>query len=213
VKTIDYPDLSFEIALWSQGANIVVGIDEAGRGALAGPVAAAAVVLPPNSKFRHQLEGVRDSKMMTPGLREYWAVHIREVSLCNAVGFASHQEIDEFGIVPATRLAIHRAIDQLTVSPQYLLLDFIKLPECSTPQICLVKGDARCLSIASASILAKTTRDEVMRELDLLYPSYGFAKHKGYGTVSHRQALSRLGACPIHRHTFRYKIIQSTNTS
>jgi len=205
MKTLDPPDLAFETALWLAGAQVIAGIDEAGRGALAGPVAAAVLVLPFNLELRNQLQGVRDSKMMTPALREHWAVQIREKALCYGVGFASHQEIDEIGIVPATRLAIQRGLSQLSVSPQYLLLDYINLPECSTPQISLVKGDSRCLSIAAASILAKTTRDEIMRKLDPLYPGYGFARHKGYGTLSHRQALSELGRSPVHRRTFRYK--------
>lgn len=199
------PDFAFETALWSAGLQIVAGIDEAGRGALAGPVAAAAIVLPSNLESCQSLIGIRDSKQLNPSKREYWAIRLREKSTGYGVGFASHDEIDVMGIVPATRLAIYRAVSGLSISPQHLLVDFIALPELPIPQTCLVKGDARCMSIAAASILAKTARDEHMRKADLIYPGYGFAKHKGYGTMAHRQALVELGPSPIHRCTFRFK--------
>ncbi len=198
------PDYSFEAALWSAGLHILAGIDEAGRGALAGPVSAAAIVLPSNLELRNNFIGVRDSKQLNPSKREYWAIRLREEASGFGVGFASHDEIDILGIVPATRLAIQRALSGLPFSPQHLLVDFITLPEIPIPQTCLVKGDARCMSIAAASILAKTARDEHMRELDLIYPGYGFARHKGYGTAAHRQALTNLGPCPIHRRTFQF---------
>lgn len=197
------PDLSFESALWASGCLRVAGIDEAGRGALAGPVAAAAVILPPDPALASRLEGVRDSKQMTPAERETCAVRIRQAALAWGVGLASAQEIDALGILPATLLAAQRALLALADPPQHLLLDFIRLPAVPLPQTPLIKGDARSLSIAAASILAKTARDRLLCELDALYPAYGFAAHKGYGTRRHRHALERLGPCEIHRRSFR----------
>jgi ribonuclease HII len=197
-----HPDLSFEKALWSTNIQFIAGIDEAGRGALAGDVAAAAVIFPINPTLLQILSGVRDSKQMTPAQRERWAGEIKREALGWGVGFASCVEIDTLGIAPATRLAIRRALDALSVSPQHLLVDYIKLPECAIPQTPLVKGDARCLSIAAASVLAKTARDDLMRRYELQFPGYGFARHKGYGTVSHRTAIEQMGACPLHRHSF-----------
>jgi len=205
------PDLSFELPLWSAGLELVAGLDEAGRGALAGPVTAAAVILPAIPEILPALSGVRDSKQMTPSQRQVWAERLHCQALCYAVGFASHQEIDICGIVPATRLAMQRAISQLPFSPQHLLLDFLDLPDLSIPQTSLVKGDARCLSIAAASVLAKTARDELMCQLDAQYPGYGFAVHKGYGTLAHRRALQALGPSLIHRSTFHLKNPQSPN--
>jgi ribonuclease HII len=199
------PDLSFERPLWSAGLELVAGLDEAGRGALAGPVAAAAVILPARPEILPVLHGVRDSKQMTPAQRRFWAERLHAQALCYAVGFASHAEIDVCGILPATRLAMQRALSQLSAVPQHLLLDFLDLPGLSLPQTCLVKGDARSLSIAAASILAKTARDELMCQLDMEYPGYGFAIHKGYGTLAHRQALQALGPCQVHRSTFHLK--------
>jgi ribonuclease HII len=198
------PDLSFEMALWGAGVWRVAGIDEAGRGALAGPVSAAAIILPAQPALQAALSGVRDSKQMTPAARDYWAERLRQSALSFGVGFASAQEIDEIGIVPATRLAVQRALEQLELEPGHLLVDFLALPEISLPQTALVKGDARSLSIASASVLAKTARDALMRQLDEQYPGYGLAKHKGYGTQMHRQALERLGLSPIHRRSFKF---------
>jgi ribonuclease HII len=199
------PDLSFEQALWSQGVQRIAGIDEAGRGALAGPVAAGVVVLPERDGLIAQLRGVRDSKQMTPGQRAKWADELRLIALTWGVGLASAQEIDEFGIVPATRLAAQRALRQLTFRPQHLLLDFLQLPEVTLPQTPLVKGDERSLSIAAASILAKTFRDGLLCEYNRQYPGYGFAVHKGYGTAAHRLAMQRLGLTPIHRRSFHWK--------
>jgi ribonuclease HII len=198
------PDLSFETDLWNSGLLYVAGVDEAGRGALAGPVAAAAIILPPDQRIRSFLAGVRDSKQMTPAQRQYWAVRLKDLALAEAVGFASHLEIDALGILPATRLAVQRALQALPIAPQHLLVDYLHLPGEPLPQTPLVKGDARCLSIAAASILAKTSRDELMRQLDAQYPGYGFAIHKGYGTLAHRQALKRLGLSPVHRTSFRF---------
>jgi ribonuclease HII len=196
------PDLSFEAELWREGCTCVAGIDEAGRGALAGPVAAAAVILPPRVELAAALEGVRDSKEMTPDARQFWAKRIRRVARAWAVGFASNLEIDALGIVPATRLAIQRALDLLSEAPEHLLVDYLDLPDCCLVQTPLVKGDARSLSIAAASVLAKTSRDAFLRQLEWVYPGYGLAGHKGYGTLAHRQAIQRLGPSPIHRLTF-----------
>jgi ribonuclease HII len=196
------PDLSFELALWEAGLTAVAGIDEAGRGALAGPVSAAAVILPPDRAIVSCLKGVHDSKQLTPEQRET----AREIILIRAaawgVGFATSEEIDQIGILPATRLAACRALESLSISPTHLLLDYLFLPDIQTPQTALIKGDCRSLSIAAASILAKTARDAVLRELDLTIPGYGFAAHKGYGTRAHRDALKRLGVSRVHRQSF-----------
>jgi len=197
------PDFSFEIDIWADGIRWVAGIDEVGRGALAGPVVASALIFPPDACLLSELRGVHDSKQMTPTQRELWAVQITRVAFTFAVGFASPVEIDEIGIVPATQLAMLRAIKLLRVEPEYLLVDYLELPNCEIPQKQLIKGDARSLSIASASILAKTVRDQYMRYLDNIFPDYGFAANKGYGTFKHREALARLGYCSLHRKTFK----------
>jgi ribonuclease HII len=196
------PDLSFELALWEAGIMTVAGIDEAGRGALAGPVAAGAVILPPELEIAGWLKGVRDSKQVTPFQREIAREKILQYAAAWGVGFASAEEIDQMGILPATRLAACRALEALTTPPLHLLLDYLFLPDIATPQTSLIKGDCRSLSIAAASILAKTSRDALMQELDLTYPGYGFATHKGYGTLAHRVALRSLGASPVHRISF-----------
>ena len=201
------PDTSFETDLWNSGLQHIAGLDEAGRGALAGPVAVGAVILP-NDKMllSSTLSGARDSKQMTPLERDSLVPKIRASALAWAVGFATAEEIDMQGIVRATRLAALRALHQFTITPQYLLTDFrLELPQLEIPQTSLIKGDARCLSIACASILAKTERDALMCELDSQYPDYGLAKHKGYGTQAHRSAMMRLGLSPIHRRSFKLK--------
>jgi ribonuclease HII len=197
------PDLSFEEQHWKQGVYSVAGIDEAGRGALAGPVAAASIILAPDISLLERLHGVRDSKQMTPLAREHWASCLKEVALAWGVGFASCEEIDTLGIAPATRLAILRSLQQLALQPEHLLIDYLALPEVVIPQTSLVKGDARSLSIAAASVLAKTSRDALCCDLDAQFPGYGFAKHKGYGTADHLAALERLGASPVHRRSFK----------
>jgi len=201
------PDIFFETQLWQSGLKYIAGLDEAGRGALAGPVSVGAVILPNNKTLLSAtLSGARDSKQMTPRARERLAINIKEVALNWGVGFASADEIDTQGIVRATRLAAIRALHQFSLSPQYLLTDFrLELPQLEISQTALVKGDAHCLSIACASILAKTERDALMRELDLLYPKYGLGKHKGYGTQAHRSVLKRLGLSDVHRRSFRVK--------
>ena len=201
------PTTFFESELWNSGLQYIAGLDEAGRGALAGPVSVGAVILPNDpTLLASTLSGARDSKQMTPRKRESLAPRIREVALTWAVGFATAEEIDMQGIVRATRLAAIRALHQFDISPQYLLTDFrLDLPQLDISQTSLVKGDAHCLSIACASILAKTERDALMRELDERYPGYGLGKHKGYGTQAHRSAMKRLGSSEIHRKTFRVK--------
>ena len=185
----------------------VAGMDEAGRGALAGPVAVGAVILPDDpTLLTRTLSGLRDSKQMTPRERETLAPRIQEVARSWSVGFASAEEIDSHGIVCATRLGALRALNGLSISPQYLLTDFrLELPQLEVSQTAIVKGDALCLSIAAASVLAKTARDALMRELDAHYQGYGLGKHKGYGTQAHRSALERLGSSLIHRKSFQYK--------
>jgi ribonuclease HII len=203
IKPPDYPTLSFEDQFWQGGLTRVAGIDEAGRGALAGPVCAAAVILPPDPGIARTLTGVRDSKLMAPPEREAWAPRIREAALAWGVGFASAEEIDALGIVPATKRAATRALE--TLSPDALLTDFLVFPEIDLPQTALVKGDRLSLSVSAASVLAKTARDALMRELDGQYPGFGFARHKGYGTQFHRLALARLGPSPVHRRSFAFK--------
>jgi ribonuclease HII len=207
------PSLKIERRLWKGGCNLVAGLDEAGRGALAGPIAVGAVMLPPQScsstkrisggKSHRLLQGVRDSKQMTPRQRDAAAEGIRRYALAWSVGFASAEEIDSDGVVQAVRLAALRALENLGVLPDYLLTDFrLELPELGVSQTSLVRGDAMCMSIAAASVLAKTARDALMQEMDDQVPGYGLAKHKGYGTLAHRMALKRMGRSPIHRKTF-----------
>ncbi len=197
------PDLSLEAPLWQTGLCRVAGLDEAGRGAWAGPVAAAAVVLPPaGQKLLELLPGVRDSKLMTARQRSRWAEKIRAAAAAWAVGWAACEEIDALGILPATRLAMQRALAQLAPLPEHLLIDAVRLPALKLPQTSLFHGDQRSLSIAAASVLAKTARDGRMQELDEQYPGYGFAAHKGYGTARHQRALDELGPCPQHRMSF-----------
>ncbi len=198
----DVPTLEYERALWQLGIVHVAGFDEAGRGALAGPVAAAVVILPPDGSIATTLEGVRDSKMMTPAQRKSWSCCIRDVALAWSLGFASSGEIDTLGIVPATCLAARRALAELEPPAEHLLLDYLLLPDVPQPQTALVKGDLRSLSIAAASVIAKTGRDAILVELDDQYPGYGFASHKGYGTKFHREAIQTLGPSPVHRLSF-----------
>lgn len=199
----DPPGLHLEQALWQSGIKYIGGIDEAGRGAWAGPVMAGAVILPNDPQIRLTLAGVRDSKQMTPRQRERWVLEIKSVALAWSVGMASAAEIDEIGILPANRLAMTRAIDGLSLAPEYHLFDFIHWKNCPYPGEKLVKGETQSLSIAAASVLAKTTRDALMRKLDLEFPSYEFARHKGYGTTIHQAAIAKLGLSPIHRKSFK----------
>jgi len=198
-----WPDLSFEEDLWTEGKTCVAGVDEAGRGAWAGPVTAAAVILPAdNAGLPELLAGVRDSKLMSATQREKWAAEINRLAVAVCVGWADFSEIDEIGILPATRLAMRRAIQGLGHSVDHLLIDAVKLPDVDIPQTSLIKGDARSLSIAAASILAKTSRDTLMRSLEKEYTGYGFDRHKGYGTAGHQAALQNLGVSAIHRRSY-----------
>ncbi len=196
------PDFAHETPLWENGISHIAGIDEAGRGALAGPVYAAAVIFPPEPQIAARLTGVNDSKKLSAAQRESWASLIPQMALTLGVGHATHAEIDAWGIVPATRMAIRRAVLALDPFPAYLLVDALHLPEIPLPQASLIKGDARSLSIAAASILAKTARDEAMRQLARSHPGYHWAQNKGYGTPAHLRALETLGPSPVHRMAF-----------
>ena len=198
----DLPNLYFEKNLWKKEITLVAGIDEAGRGAWAGPVTAAAVILPADPKLLLTLYGVRDSKQMTSHQREYWKPIIRKVSLSWAIGWGTVEEIDRVGILNATRLAMKRAVQGLKLVPLHLLIDAVQIQSLDIPQTSLIKGDTRVLSISAASVLAKTARDERMIRLDKSFSAYGFARHKGYGTAFHREALAQCGPCAIHRFSF-----------
>lgn len=195
------PTFVEEEKLIAQGYRLIAGVDEVGRGPLAGPVVAAAVILPQEER-PSWLSRVRDSKQLTASQRESIFNCVLESGVPFGLGSVSHALIDERGIAPATRLAMRRAIEQLSTRPDYLLIDFMRLPGIRIPQKGLVDGDSLCLSIAVASIVAKVTRDRLMVELDSQFPGYGLAQHKGYGTSEHLEALQRLGPCPIHRKTF-----------
>ncbi len=198
------PTLEFEEALWKQGFFHVAGIDEAGRGCWAGPVAAGAVILPADPDILNTLNGARDSKMMTPSERERMYSVITEHALTWAVGEADNAEIDRVGILNATKNAMKRAIAALNPEPVHLLIDYVRLHDVTIPQTGIKHGDAVSLSIACASILAKVTRDRWMTETAArLYPEYGFDRHKGYGTKQHQAALAEYGPCPLHRLSFK----------
>ena len=191
--------LRFEIELWSQGYSLVAGVDEAGMAPLAGPVVAGAVILPKNYKLR----GLNDSKkILDHETREELAVQIKQDAICWSFGFAEVEEIDRINIYHAGLLAMQRALQGLTCLPDFVLVDARKIPHCPTPQRGIIRGDALSASIAAASIIAKTTRDAHMLEMDALYAGYGFASHKGYPTPEHCRALKELGALPIHRRSF-----------
>ena len=197
------PDLSHERRLYRQGLRFIAGADEAGRGPLAGPVVAAAVVLPSGlSGEEPWLAIVDDSKRLSARQREAAFELIQENALAVSVAEESPEAIDRIGIGRAVIRAMLQAVDGLAVAPQYLLLDYVPIKECPYPYETLVKGDSRSYSIAAASIVAKVTRDRVMELAEGLYPGYGFARHKGYGTALHREQLARRGPCPLHRRSF-----------
>ena len=189
----------FEQTLQRRGYERIVGIDEAGRGALAGPVIAAAVILPINC----QISGVTDSKQLTPKQRAELFNEIHRTAIAVGVGCVNNKEIDQINILQATMRTMAQAIAQITPSPDYVLVDGTHLPEISLPAKAIPKGDTLIQSIAAASIIAKVTRDRLMIELNKTYPGYGFQNHKGYGTLLHRQAIAQLGPCPIHRRSFK----------
>src|SRR5947209_8612144 len=196
--------LELEKELERSGHNVIAGLDEVGRGSWAGPVVAAAVVLPlHDGAALARLSGVRDSKRLSPVRRDDLAVVISAVAVSIGVGFASHHVVDRVGIAAANRRAMIRAVGHLSVEPDALLVDYFHLPESDLPQLCVPKGDSRSLSIAAASIIAKTVRDRWIARCDNRYPGYDFTSHKGYGTASHRQAVKNLGVSPLHRLSFR----------
>lgn len=196
------PSLRWERRLSRGGAARIAGIDEVGRGAWAGPVVAAAVVLPLGMrKLASVLRGVRDSKQMTSAQRERWVQAIQDVAEAG-VGQSSPQEVDALGLIAATRLAMARALATLQIPPDHLLIDHLRLPGIPLPQTPLTFGDQLSLSIAAASVVAKVTRDLAMDELDRLHPGFGFARHKGYGTEEHRRALAEFGPTAIHRYSY-----------
>ena len=178
--------------------GVICGIDEAGRGPLAGPVVAAAVILPLDHDFLY----LNDSKKVTEKRREVLFDEIREYAIGYGIGMASPEEIDEINILQADYLAMKRALAQLPVTPDVLLNDAVIIPGVTGEQVSIIKGDAKSVSIAAASILAKVTRDRIMVSYDDMYPEYGFAKHKGYGTKQHSDAIRAFGPCPIHRKSF-----------
>jgi ribonuclease HII len=200
------PDLSAERAFWSAGLRLVAGVDEVGRGAMAGPLVAAAVVLPPeidgiDEQAARALAGVRDSKQLTAEARSRLLPPICKTALAVAIGVVDAGELDEMGVGPANRLAMQRAVQSLAIVPDVLVLDATTL-DLEFPQVGLIDGDARCLSIAAASIVAKVTRDRFMTECHDLDPRFGFATHKGYCTEDHLRALARFGPCRLHRRSF-----------
>lgn len=198
------PMLEFEETLWKQGFISVAGIDEAGRGAWAGPVTAGAVILPADPGISDKLQGVMDSKLMTPKSREDMFGLITEHAAAWAVGEADNREIDRIGILNATKAAMKRAVAGLGIRPDHLLIDFVRIHDVTIPQTGIKHGDMLSLSIACASVLAKVTRDRYMQgPAAELYPQYHFDLHKGYGTRAHQEALAQYGPCPIHRMSFR----------
>ena len=190
---------AFELACRQSGYKRIAGIDEAGRGALAGPVIAAAVILP----IHCDIKGLKDSKQLSPKQRARLFDEIHDVAVSVGIGAADHQVIDGSNILEATLLAMQAAVEKLTPQPDYLLVDGLNLPATGIVGEAIPKGDNRSYSIAAASIIAKTTRDRLMIEADRTYPNYGFPKHKGYPTSQHRQAIAQFGASEIHRHTFK----------
>ena len=196
--------LAYEKEEYAKGKNLVCGIDEAGRGPLAGPVFAAAVVLPKDTF----LEGLNDSKKLSESKREQMFDKITQVALDYSIAFADEEEIDKINILQATFLAMRRSFDGLRIKPDCALVDGNRMPELGVETRLIVKGDAQSASIAAVSILAKVSRDRLMKEIDRLYPDYQFAKHKGYGTQLHRDLLQKLGPCPVHRKTFLKKILK-----
>jgi len=196
------PSFAEEKDLEAQGYRLIAGVDEVGRGALAGPVVATAVILPCNLNTQW-LGEVRESKQLTSARREFLSQHIQEIAISIGTGVSSHEIIDTRGIIKATRSAMKQAIDQLSPPPQCLLIDYMRLPESPLHQKGIKNGDSLCFSIACASIVAKVARDHLMAELDKIYPGYGLAAHKGYGTREHLACLRRLGPSPIHRRSFK----------
>ncbi len=208
-----FPNLDHENELKSQGYELIAGIDEVGRGALAGPVVASAVILPHPANLPW-LELVRDSKELNSKKRESLFDLISKEAIAVGIGIVPPQVIDSINILKATKLAMLQAVEKLPKQPHFLIIDRVTLSQCPIPQRGITKGDELCLSIACASIVAKVTRDRIMREFDRIYPGYGFAQHKGYGTKNHLSCLCKLGPSPIHRLYFApvRNIIASQNS-
>lgn len=196
--------LEFENRAIEKGYNYVCGVDEAGRGPLAGPVCAAAVILPKDTV----IEGVNDSKKLSEKKRETLFEVIKSTAVSYCISYASVEEIEEINILNATMLAMKRAVEGLDIKADYAMIDGNKTPNLEIDAECIVKGDARSMSIACASILAKVSRDRLLYEYAKEYPQYQFDKHKGYGTVAHREALLKYGPCPYHRVSFLGKILK-----
>jgi ribonuclease HII len=194
----------FEKEAYSQGYKTICGVDEAGRGPLAGPVFAAAVIFPEGT----EIDGINDSKKLSPKKREQLCSTIKDKAEAFSIAFATVDEICELNILNASLLAMQRAINALAIMPEIALIDGNQLPNIPIKSRAIVKGDTLSYSIAAASILAKVARDRVMTSLDLQYPAYGFAKHKGYGTAAHIELIKKYGPCPIHRKTFLKKILK-----
>ncbi|MBQ2454620.1 MAG: ribonuclease HII [Firmicutes bacterium] len=190
--------LKYERELWASGCRYIAGVDEVGRGPLAGPVVTAAVILPED----FDLLGVDDSKKLTPKKRDELFEKIKEAAVCWAIGRREPGRIDEINILNATKEAMLDAVNGLSVRPDHVLIDAVKLPSLDIPQTSIIHGDALSVSIAAASILAKVTRDREMEEMAKVWPGYSFEKNKGYGTKAHYEGLKALGPCPIHRKTF-----------
>jgi ribonuclease HII len=189
----------FELLLQQQGYQRIAGVDEAGRGPLAGPVVASAVILP----FNCLIPGLTDSKQLTPRQHDRLYLEIQHSATAIGIGCVDNEAIDRLNILQATMLAMRQAIEQISPPPDYVLVDGTQLPPISLPAEAIPKGDSLCQSIAAGSIIAKVTRDRQMVELDRVYPHYGFQRHKGYGTPQHRQAIAKFGLCPIHRRSFK----------
>lgn len=198
------PDYSFEKAARSCGFNLICGVDEAGRGPLAGPVCAAAVILPDDC----EIEGLNDSKKLTEKKREALFDVIKQKAVAYAICYGTVEEIERVNILEATYLAMNRAIDGLDIKADYALIDGNRTPKgIKVPCETVVKGDAKSMSIAAASVLAKVSRDRLMLEYDKEYPEYLFAAHKGYGTKAHYEAIAKHGVCPIHRLSFLKNVL------
>jgi ribonuclease HII len=191
-----------EKRLREEGSILIAGIDEVGRGALAGPVVAAAVILP-EEPF---IEGVNDSKKLSSARREKLFTAIRNTAISIGVGIVDASVVDRINILQATYLAMRQAISQLAPRADYLLIDGFPVPKIEVPQLPLIRGDSMSISIAAASVIAKVTRDKIMIEEGVLHPHYGFPKHKGYATMEHYKAIARYGPCPIHRQSFNLSL-------
>ena len=188
----------YEAAAWRAGRARIAGLDEAGRGPLAGPVVAGAVIIAADRRIK----GLADSKLLTAEQREALFAVIHERAVAVGIGIVGHETIDRINILQATKLAMAEALARLAVTPDFVITDFVALRDLPCPQKNLVDGDARCATVAAASIVAKVTRDRLMLEADQKFPEYGFARHKGYATPEHLAALDRYGPCPVHRRSF-----------